>query len=153
MFALLWSVWSGAEVRAEAAPDLRLTTIKGQEFRLADYKGKVVLLNFFGSWCGPCRKEAPELVKLQTKMASQGLQIIGLAVSSPLKDVEAFMAKYKINYPVALYGEKELRSYGGVRAVPTTFFVDKKGNMAGGVEGLVPAKTLEEKVKELLTAG
>jgi peroxiredoxin len=150
--AVLSLAWGWAEVRAEAAPDLRLTTVKGEELKLADYKGKVVLLNFFGSWCGPCRKEAPELVKLQRKMEAKGLQIIGLAVSSPLNDVKDFISKYKINYPVALYGEKELKSYGGVRAVPTTFFVDKKGQMAGGVEGLVPAKTLEDKVKELLAA-
>jgi len=150
---IFWLAAGGAKAWAEAAPNLELTTVKGELLKLADYKGKVVLLNFFGSWCGPCRKEAPELVKLQRKMQSEGLQIIGLAVSSPLKDVEEFIAKYEINYPVALYGEKELKSYGGVRAVPTTFFVDKNGEMAGGVEGLVPAKTLEEKIRELLSAG
>jgi peroxiredoxin len=144
MVALAPAAW------AEPAPAMKLTTLKGEPLHLADLKGKVVLLNFFASWCAPCHKEAPDMVKLQAKLGPKGLTIIGLAVGSERAEVEKFIAKYGLNYPVALYGDKEMEAYGGVRAVPTTVFVDRRGHLAGGVEGAVPMSTLEKKILELL---
>ncbi len=136
----------------EEIPNLNLMTINGQPWKLSDYKGQVVLINFFATWCGPCRKEVPDLVTLQKEFGSKGLSIIGLAFNSDPEAVVRFAAKYKINYPVAVYGKDDVKKYGGVSAVPTTFLVDRKGKLAGGAEGLVPKAVLEKKIKELLKA-
>ncbi|MBW1712704.1 MAG: TlpA family protein disulfide reductase [Deltaproteobacteria bacterium] len=147
---LVWPVWA-----QEPAPNLELTTLKGERLTLAGLKGKVVVLNFFATWCGPCRMEMPELVKLQKELGGKGLQILGLAFSPKVmelkpKEVRKFIADFGLNYPVAIYGQKEIEAYGGVRAVPTTLFVDRQGRWAGGVQGLVSRKALMEKLSALL---
>ena len=147
--ALFWlpALPAGAE---EEPPDLSLVTIDGQPWKLSDHKGRVVIINFFATWCGPCRKEVPDLVELQEKHGEKGLTIIGLAYNSDPAEVSKFAQKYKINYPVAIYGKDQVQAYGGVSAVPTTFLVDRKGKVAAGSEGLIPKAVLEEKILELL---
>lgn len=135
---------------AEPAPEMKLTSIDGEKINLVDLRGKYILLNFFASWCGPCHKEAPTMVKLQKKYGPQGLVILGLALSSPEKALREFIKKYGINYPVVVYGDKELEAYGGVRGVPTMIFVDQKGNMVDGLVGAHPEATVEKKVQDLL---
>ena len=129
----------------EGVPNLSLITMDGQPWKLSDYKGRVVLINFFATWCGPCRKEVPDLVKLQKELGEKGLSVVGLAFNSDPDAVVKFAAKYGINYPVAIYGKDEVEKYGGVTAVPTTFLVDRKGNLAGGAEGLIPRDVLERR--------
>ncbi len=138
-----------AETGAEV-PNLDLITIEGQPWRLSDYKGRVVLINFFATWCGPCRKEVPDLVNLHNNLRSKGFSAVGLAVGSDPEGVAKFAAKYGINYPVAMYGKDEVEKYGTVSAVPTTFLVDRQGMIAGGAEGLLDKDSLEKKILELL---
>ena len=142
---------AGAETDTQV-PNLELITLEGQPWRLSDYKGRVVLINFFATWCGPCRKEVPDLVSLHKEHGSKGFSVVGLAVSSGAEDVAKFSSKYGINYPVAMYGKDEVEKYGAIKAVPTTFLVDREGNLAGGAEGLLDKDALEKKILELLEA-
>jgi thiol-disulfide isomerase/thioredoxin len=134
----------------DAAPEFKLNTLEGKPLTLADYKGKVILLNFWASWCGPCRAEIPDLVELQNKYKDQ-LQIIGLVVDDDDEDaVKKFVADFGINYPVALAGDEVRLQYGGIPALPTSFLLDAEGRVVQKHEGLRDPVLYEVEVRSLL---
>src|SRR5437867_1874288 len=111
----------------EAAPDFLLSGLDGKPVSLVGAKGKVVLLNFWATWCGPCRAEIPDLVELQKRYKGR-LQILGLVVDDDDQDaIKEFAEKFGINYPVALATNDIRLQYGGIAALPTSFVLDGEG--------------------------
>jgi thiol-disulfide isomerase/thioredoxin len=134
----------------DAAPDFKLTSLDGKAFTLAGSKGKVILLNFWATWCGPCRAEIPDLVELQNKYKDR-LQILGLVVDDEDQDaIEKFVAEFKINYPVAVATDTIRSQYGGIPALPTSFVLDAEGRIVQKHEGLRDPILYETEIRALL---
>src|SRR5215211_6110282 len=110
------------------APELKLKDLRGRNLRLSDYKGKVVLLNFWATWCPPCRAEMPDLVKMQHQYAKQGLQVIGVTYPpETLREVQQFARRLGVNYPIAL-GTKETKAlFDKGETLPLTVVIDRDG--------------------------
>ncbi len=135
------------------APTFALVDLFGQKLDLADYKGKVVLLDFWATWCGPCRTEIPEFVELQDRYRDRGLQIIGISVDDGPKPVRKFYEQHKMNYPVAMCDSKTRRDYGGLSGVPTTLLIGREGRVYAKVVGaLADVTSFEGTIKTLLAA-
>lgn len=134
----------------EPAPLFKLTTLEGKPLNLADYRSKVVLLNFWATWCGPCRAEIPDLVELQSKYKDQ-LQVIGLVVDDDDEDaIKKFVAQFGINYPVSLANDTVRQQYGGIAALPTSFLLDAEGRVVQKHEGLRDPILYEVEIRSLL---
>ena len=134
----------------DPAPDFKLTTLEGKALSLADYKNKVVLLNFWATWCGPCRAEVPDLVELQNKYKDQ-VQIIGLVVDDDDQAaIKKFAAEFGINYPVALATDAMRLEYGGIPVLPTSFVLDAQGRIVQKHEGLRDPVLYEVEIRALL---
>jgi cytochrome c biogenesis protein CcmG/thiol:disulfide interchange protein DsbE len=130
-----------------AAPAFALKNAQGKTVRLQDYKGKVVLINFWATWCAPCQTEMPELVKLQKKYAAKGLQILGVTYE-PEKPaaVNRVARKFRINYPL-LFGSEEIsRQYKIEEVLPVTIIVDREGKIQSQILGMIDSKDVEEKI-------
>jgi len=126
-----------------AAPDFRVTDLEGQVHTLAHYQGKVLLVNFWATWCPPCRAEIPDFIEVYAAQKNRGLEIIGLSVDnlSP-SDLKQFVRKAKINYPIALATEDIIRSFQPGEYIPTTIFIDKQGRIRHKHVGQLEKETL-----------
>lgn len=133
------------------APALTLKDVGGRSVSLADYKGKVVLLNFWATWCPPCRAELPDFVKMQREYAKQGLQIVGVTYPpETARGVRRFVRRLGVNYPVAL-GTKETKAlFDTGETLPLTVVIDREGNVRDTIEGILLPEEFELKVKPLL---
>ena len=147
----LSSVAGSAQV-SRPAPNLRLKTIDGRVFDLSEYKGKVVLLNFWATWCPPCRQEIPELIKLQRAHRRQGLQIVGVTFPPQgLSQVRRFAQRANIDYPIAL-GTKETKLlFAATETLPMTAVIDPQGNVRDVIEGIMYKDEFDEKVRPMLS--
>lgn len=122
----------------EIAPDFTLKNLNGMEVNLKEFRGKVVLLNFWATWCPPCRIEIPSMVELYKKYKDRGLEIIGVNLDKLGKsEVEKFSLEHKINFPVLLNPSGDVASLYGVVALPTTVFLDRDGKIKGRISGAV----------------
>jgi len=134
----------------DAAPEFKLDALDGQPLSLAAARGKVVLLNFWATWCGPCRAEIPDLIALQQKYKDQ-LQIIGLTVDDDdAATIKQVVAEEHINYPVAMASPEVRLQYGGIAALPTSFVVDAQGRVVQKHEGLRDPALYETEIRALL---
>jgi thiol-disulfide isomerase/thioredoxin len=134
----------------DPAPDFKLTGLDGKPVTLADSHGKVILLNFWATWCGPCRAEIPDLIELQNKYKDR-LQILGLVVDDDDRDViKEFVEKFGINYPVAIASDDIRFQYGGIAALPTSFVLDAEGRIVQKHEGLRDPILYETEIRSLL---
>ncbi len=133
------------------APDFSLTALNGQPLALAGYKGKVVLLNFWATWCGPCEKEIPEFIALQDRYGQQGLQVIGLSMDDGPKPVTDFYQRFKMNYPVAMADSQVAQQYGGIYGLPVNFLIGRDGRIAAKYAGATDLEKLEEQIKAQLS--
>jgi thiol-disulfide isomerase/thioredoxin len=133
------------------APSFALKDLRGRTVRLDQFKGKVVLLNFWATWCPPCRAEMPDLVKLQREYGDRGLQIAGITYPPERASrVRRLAGELKINYPL-LFGTSEVASLYGVRDVlPVTVIVDREGRIRDRILGILTPEEFEQKVKPLL---
>jgi len=133
------------------APDFELTSLDGKSVKLSDYRGKAVVLNFWATWCGPCKIEMPWLVDLETKYQGQGLQIVGVSMDDLSKDkVQDFATQMGLNYTVLMGKEAVGEQYGGVEGLPTTFYIDRSGKVIESVAGLISKSEIEANIKRAL---
>lgn len=132
------------------APEISLMDIQGKKLDLADYKGKVVVLDFWATWCPPCREEIPGLVDMQDKYASQGFSVIGISMDDESAPVVDFYKEFKMNYPVAVGNERVGELYGGIFGLPTTFLIGRDGRIYAKHEGATSEDVMEGEVEQLL---
>ena len=141
----------GQEVKA---PQFKLRDLNGRTVRLSDYQGKVVLINFWATWCPPCRAEMPDLVKLQRAHGKEGLQIIGVTYPPETKSrVRRFAKSLKVNYPIIL-GTSEIKArFSSDETLPLTVVIDRGGKVSDIISGILLREEFDEKIKPLLSTG
>lgn len=133
------------------APSLALKDINGRTLHLASYRGKVVLLNFWATWCPPCRVEIPDLIKLQHEYKGRGLQVIGVTYPPQTRaEVLRFARQFRINYPVALGSKKNKTLFYPGGTLPITVIIDREGMVRDVIEGVLYADEFDARVKPLL---
>jgi thiol-disulfide isomerase/thioredoxin len=133
------------------APQVTLKDINGRTTRLSDYKGKVVLLNFWATWCVPCLKEMPDLIKWQQQYKGRGLQVIGITYPpEELAEVRKFTKSMKVNYPVVMGDEATKAKFDDGDVLPITVVIDRNGAIRGVIRGIIFPEEFDEKVKPLL---
>jgi len=140
----------------KAAPDFSLPDIDGKTHRLSDYRGKVVVVNFWDTWCGPCKHEIPGFIATQNKLGPEGLQLLGVALG---KEGDARVKQYAeqsgMNYPVLLLGDNVdlVDHYGGIASIPTTFIIDREGNLADQHVGYLSERDFQAMIMAELGSG
>ena len=135
----------------KAAPDFALTNLSGATVRLSDFKGKVVLLDFWATWCPPCREEIPELVQLQRQYASRGFTVLGVALDDEgAAVVKPVARKLRIHYPVLIGNSEVAAAYGGIQALPTAFLIGRDGKILKSYVGAQTASTLRQDILSAL---
>ncbi|MFZ0793096.1 MAG: redoxin domain-containing protein [Candidatus Korobacteraceae bacterium] len=127
-----------------------LQDLDGKALSLANYRDKVVLLNFWATWCTPCRGEIPQFIDYQSKYGPQGLQLIGISMDDDAKPVHDFYQQFKMNYPVAIGSASLAESYGGVLGLPVTFLIGRDGRIAAKYVGAAEMPVLQQKIESLL---
>ena len=132
------------------APDFTVKDIDGKKLTLSDYKGKVVLLDFWATWCTPCREEIPRFIEMQEKYGPQGLQVVGISMDDDAKPVREFNQRYKMNYPVAVGDDKLAESFGGVLGLPVNFVIDRDGRIVGKYVGATDTAVIDKAITDLL---
>jgi cytochrome c biogenesis protein CcmG/thiol:disulfide interchange protein DsbE len=138
-----WAAGSAADFKLKAVQD-------GKEYSLSQFKGKVVLINFFTFFCGPCRQEMPHLSQMYQELKGQGLQTLGIALSSTPEQLKQLVTQLGLAYPVLQGNDAVSKAYGGVELVPLTFIIDKQGNIAQKVLGARSKEEFMKMVKPLL---
>ena len=133
------------------APQLTLKDLDGRIVRLSDYRGKVVLINFWATWCPPCRVEMPELIRLQREHGKEGLQIIGITYPPEQRArVKRFVRSVKVNYPIVL-GTHEIRArFSSDETLPLTVVINRDGKVSEIISGILLREEFDEKIKPLL---
>ena len=138
---------------ADVMPEFVLPTLNGDSFDSSAQEGKVLLINFWATWCAPCRVEIPDLVDLQAELGSDQFEVVGISMDmDEVEYVKEFADGMKINYPVLLDDGEVAEAFGGVFALPTTFVVDKKGNITHRTIGLFPVEAVKEEISEMIIA-
>ena len=132
------------------APDLTLPQIDGAQLQLSSYRGKVVLLDFWATWCVPCREETPHFVELQQKYGALGLQIIGVSLDDSPDPVREFYQQFHMNYPVVMGTAAAAESYGGVLGLPIAFLIDRQGRIYAKHIGATDVAVFERDITTLL---
>ncbi|HTZ56511.1 MAG TPA: TlpA disulfide reductase family protein [Acidobacteriaceae bacterium] len=144
------------DLRGKHAPDFSLRTIEGKKVSLADYRGKAVLINFWATWCAPCKIEMPWLVALRTQYAPQGFEILGVNADEPgipRSKLIKFGQEEGLTYPLLVGDDAMSRKYGGVEFLPTSFFVGRDGKVVDETAGLHSKDEVEASIKKALAAG
>jgi thiol-disulfide isomerase/thioredoxin len=143
------------QMRGKHAPSFTLTTIDGKKVSLADYKGRPVLVNFWATWCGPCKVEMPWFEQFRKQYAAQGFEILGLTDDADAgKDAIAKVAgKAGVTYPILLTDGKVQTAYGGLEVLPMSFYVDRNGVIVEQTAGLGPKDQIEANIKKVIASG
>jgi cytochrome c biogenesis protein CcmG/thiol:disulfide interchange protein DsbE len=133
------------------APDFTLPAADGHPIRLSDFRGKVVLLNFWATWCGPCKIEMPWFVEFQREYRDRGFAVVAVSLDEEgWQAVKPFIEDLKPNFPIVVGSDELAESFGGIAALPTTFLIDREGKIRHQHTGLAGADEYEEEIKELL---
>jgi peroxiredoxin len=141
-------------MKGQPAPDFTLESLDGKTVHLSDFRGKGVLLNFWATWCQPCKIEMPWFAELQKQYGPQGLQIVGIAMddASP-KEIGEFAQDLGVNYPILVGKEAVGDAYGGVQFLPATFYIGRDGKVIDKVFGLKGRGEIEDSIKKALAEG
>lgn len=140
-----------ASGQALSAPDPVFRDLRGRRVRISHYRGKVVLLNFWATWCPPCRKEMPGLIKIQREYGRGGLQVIGITYPPQRRDrVRSFVRRLKVNYPIVFGSKKTKALFDKSDTLPITVIIDRDGNVRDVIEGILFPEEFEQKIKPLL---
>jgi cytochrome c biogenesis protein CcmG/thiol:disulfide interchange protein DsbE len=135
----------------KSAPDFALKDISGAEVRLSGYRGRVVLLNFWASWCGPCNVEIPWFNEFENAYKERGFSVVGVSLDEGgWKTVKPYIEQMKLRYRIVIGDDSLARKYGGVDALPTTFLIDREGRIAASHIGLVGKAACEKEIAQLL---
>jgi len=156
----LFALWAGAGVAGAAPPEKSLlhrpapvftrSDLDGERVSLRAYRGKVVLLNFWATWCGPCEVELPRFVAWQRQYGPQGLQVIAVSMDDSAAPVRAFVRKLNPDFPVVMGDEKIGTLYGGVLGLPVTFLISRDGKVAERIQGGADLGLMEKDIQRLL---
>jgi peroxiredoxin len=140
-----------AEKDRKPAADFTLKDVNGRTVRLSEYRGKVVLLNFWATWCGPCKIEIPWFMQFEQELKDRGFAVLGVAMDDEGWDaVKPYIEQHKINYRIVLGNDSVADTYGGVDALPTTFLIDRDGRIAAKHQGLVSRSEYQNEILHLL---
>lgn len=139
-----------AQMVGRLAPDFSRADLSNKKVNLSTYRGKVVLLNFWATWCAPCLVEIPRFAEWQKELGGEGFQVLGISMDDSAAPVRTAYQKYRMNYPVVMGDAKLGEIYGGVFGLPVTFLIDRKGKIRFRHQGAVHLDTLHHEVEELL---
>jgi thiol-disulfide isomerase/thioredoxin len=132
-------------------PQFSFTSLEGKTVAMKDLGNKVLIVDFWATWCGPCREEIPHLNELYSELKSKGLEIVGISMDTDGTDgVKDFVREFRIQYPIVMGDEKVAESFGGIIGLPTTFIIDRDGKIAKKYIGLPPADDMTKRVKDLV---
>jgi peroxiredoxin len=136
---------------SKEAPDFALKDANGKTVKLSDFRGKVVLLDFFATWCGPCRIEIPWFMQFERRYKDKGFSVIGVSMDEEgWEVVKPFLAELGVNYRVVIGNDSISQAYGGVDALPTTFLIDREGKVAARHVGVASRREIEDGIEKLL---
>lgn len=139
------------DLRGKQAPGFTLKTLDGKTVSLSDYKGKAVLVNFWATWCGPCKLEMPWLIDLQKKYAAQGFTVLGISEDDgPAKNIADFATKMGVNYPVLIADDQVSKAYGGIEYLPTSYYIGRDGKVVREVGGIISQNEIESDIQKIL---
>ena len=141
---------TGISGQQHLAPNFVLPQLDGTPLRLSSYRGKVVLLDFWATWCDPCREETPHFVELQKQYADRGLQIIGVSMDDTSDPVRDFYRQFHMNYPVVMGNAKTGEAYGGVLGLPIIFLLERDGRIVAKYMGSTKPETFDQEIAALL---
>jgi peroxiredoxin len=133
-------------------PEFALKDLSGKQVKLSDYRGKIVVVNFWATWCAPCRMEIPAFIKLREQYRAKGLEVIGISLDTEddSEGVATFVSSVRINYPVVVGNKEVVEAFGPINAIPTTFIIDRQGRIKGRHLGMLSFDEVENAIKPLL---
>ncbi len=142
------------EEERKPAADFSIPDLEGKPVSLSDYKGQIVMINFWATWCGPCREEIPHFVEFQKKYGPEGFTILGLTIDTiDPEEVKEFALEYKMNYPILYLGKQSkqvMKDYGNFRGIPTSFLIDRDGLIIRRVTGLMEKSFWDKEIRSAL---
>jgi len=140
-----------SDIQSERAPDFRVTEINGRAISLASLKGKIVIVDFWATWCPPCRLEVPIFNELKKKYQGRNLEIVAVSLDDSADEVRKFLRRTPLNYTVVHGDEAIISQFGEIAALPTTFFLDREGNIRKKHIGFMDQTAFEEEIHGLLS--
>ena len=139
---------------SNAASSFTLVDLNGNQVSLDQYKGKVVMLNFWATWCPPCRRELPDIVRLREELKDNNFEVIGIIAEQPndnvINNVNALKSQFGMNYPLVWFSNQVINDYGPINGIPRTFILNKKGEIVGDFEGARPYEVFKQAVSPWL---